>query len=317
MSSEQELQASFFRILKFQLNRCLASGMECKANAIRAHSIQNSQSLDLLCRDGHVKGITVHVQGSAVPVVKFVDIGRNKASTFTGFCSIHDAEIFRLIDTSPFDSSNDHHLFLVAYRAVARELHTVMEAASKLQSGFVKRVELGLDDQDQRSPASMLALAQMVKAYETYQYKFHFDKALHSGNYDEIAHNVLRINHPRPTVAVSSLFSIDQSKHGHESPRVALNVFPLSQGESVATFSYLKSDLPLVRDGLHKILLSTGDYQKYELSKLILNSCENFVLSPQYFDEWNTEKESGVTSYFLQTLYESNLSFESELLFLF
>jgi hypothetical protein len=41
-----------------------------------------------------------------------------RASTFTGLCSPHDAEIFRPIDTENFNPRSQEHLFLIAYRSV-------------------------------------------------------------------------------------------------------------------------------------------------------------------------------------------------------
>jgi hypothetical protein len=72
-------------------------------------------------------------------------VGRNFATTFEGFCSNHDAILFRPIETQIFDLANDEQLFLYAYRAIVRELHASMEAAIKLQFGYQGRVEAGLD----------------------------------------------------------------------------------------------------------------------------------------------------------------------------
>lgn len=316
-SIENQLRLSFFKRDKWHLNRCLAPGMGCTAAAIRAHSLQNSQVLDLLVREDHVKALAKRIDKEKGPVIFFDDLGRNQATTFSGFCSEHDAEIFRSIDTKAFCLTDHEHLFLVAYRAVARELHAVIEGAVKIQSGYEKRVELCLDSGDEPGPAGMLAVEHMIKAHQTYLYKHRFDNAYVSKQYDRIVHDVINIGHEEATVAVCSLFSIDGVTRDDDWVRVALNVLPLNRKESVAVFSYLPEDAALAHSSLGLILTADGYYQKYLLSKLILNNCENFVVSPAYCDKWSTEKRVAVTDYFMQTLFTGNLGIENEHLYLF
>lgn len=316
-SIEKELFSSFLKRDKWRLNRCLAPGMSCTATAIRAHSLQNSQVLDLLVRDGHVKAIGKRIDKETGPVILFDNVGRNQATTFAGFCSEHDSEIFKPIDTKTFSSTDSEHQFLVAYRAVARELHTLMEAASKAQSGYIKRVEMGLDSGDEPGPAGMFAVEQMMKAYQTYLYKVRFDQALVSKQYDAVLHDAIKIDHEEASVAVCSLFSVDGVSRNDDWVRVALNVLPLNRNESIAVFSYLPEDASLAKSSLNLMLTSDGYYQKYLLSKLILNNCENFVVSPASYDSWSPEKKTSITDYFMQTLFTGNLGIENQHLYLF
>jgi hypothetical protein len=54
--------------------------------------------------------------------------GRNEASTFTGLCSAHDADLFRPIDTRELDVNDREQFFLLAYRSVTREVHAPLLA---------------------------------------------------------------------------------------------------------------------------------------------------------------------------------------------
>jgi len=128
----------------------------------------------------------------------------------------------------------------------------------------------------------------------------------------------MRISTPvEPTIAVCSLFSIDGLTHGDDCVRAALNVVPLNYNETVAVFSYLPEDATLARSSLNLILTSDSVYQKYLLSKLILNNCENFVVSPTYYKKWSSEKIRAVTDYFMETLFAGGLDVENEHLYLF
>ena len=316
-STKKELLSTFFKLYKRRLNRCLAPGMSCTFTPIRSHSLQNSQVLDLLVRDGHVKALAKRIDTETGPVIFFDDVGRNDATTFAGFCSEHDSDIFRPIDANDFRPTDSEHLFLVAYRAVARELHAVMEGAFRIQSTYMKRVELGLDSGDEPGPAGMLAVEHMTKAYQTYQFKQQFDQAFISKQYASVLHDVIKLGHEEPTLAVCSLFSIDRISRNDDQVRVALNVLPLNGNESMAVFSYLPEDAALAKSSLSMILSSDGFYQKYLLSKLILNNCENFVLSPAYYDKWSPDKRRAVIDYFIQTLFTGNLEIENKHLYLF
>jgi hypothetical protein len=315
--NQDDLKAFFFKASKWKFRRCLVPEMTCENEAIRAHSVQNARVLDLLCRDGHVTGLVKRIDKEKGPQLSFDEIGRNQATTFTGLCAAHDAEIFRPLDAVPFDSANLQHLFLAAYRSVMRELHAVMEAVPQLQGGYQKRVQMGLDPKDEPSLAGMIAVEYMTKAYVTYLYKSTFDDALAKGAFADLEHDVCWFRNQRPTLAVSSLFSLGTLPGADDWLRVILNVFPISDTETVAIFSYRAGDAPYARTRLERILVAEGDYQKYELSKLILNSCENFVLAPEYVCQWSAEKHKAVTRFFLQSLFQDDLEKESEHFYLF
>jgi hypothetical protein len=312
----KELLSHFFGGRGRRVGHCLAPGLSCTTTAIQAHSVQNGRVLDLLVRDGHVKVLKQRI-GSGGPQCSFEDIGRNQATTFAGFCSEHDTSIFKLIDNNEFRSDDPQYLFLLAYRAVSRELHAQMDGAFKIQATYCKRVELGIDSGDQPTKAGLIALQHLTNCYQTYTYKSSFDEALLSSSYELVLHDVITLCHKQPTIAVSSLFSLDGLVKNDDSVRVALNVLPVSVSKSVAMFSYLPNDTDLVRSGISGILTSKGDYQKYLLSKLVLNNCENFVVSPSYYDQWSVEKTNTITDYFIQTLYSGRLDTENENLYLF
>lgn len=312
-----EAIASFFEGAGLRFHRCLAPAMLCKDTAIKSHSVQNSRVLDLLARNGHVKGLGRRIKGDAGPVIRFEDVGRNQATTFTGFCSNHDSEIFRSIETETLRPNDPEHLFLLAYRAVARELHACMEATVQIQGSYNARIRHGLDSGNEPEPVGMFAVEYMIKSWLTYRYKCYFDKALLSREYDSVSHDLVYLTHPSPTLAVCSLYAADDVAGDDDWVRVALNVLPLTQTESVAVFTYLPQDAALARASLAGVLSSTSFSQKYLLSKQILNSCENFVVAPDHFDTWSPEKVTTIADFFRQTLFKGNLGAEDERLYLF
>lgn len=308
--------SAFFKYQNLPFDRCLFPGMACKEQAIRSHSVQNSRVLDLLVRDGHVKALGKRIK-KGKPVIQFEDVGRHEATTFTGFCAEHDREIFAPIETRRFDPASPQHLFLAAYRALAKELHAQMEAAYRIQAGYNERVRVGLDSGKTPEPVGVLAIEWMMKSYSSHEHKQAFDNALLANDYRGVLHDVISIDQRAPSIAVCSHFGLDYVSDGGDWARAALNVLPLGTNESVVVLSYLERDAPCARASLSHVLNATGPQQKYLLSKQILNSCGNFVIAPAHFDSWNTEKSAAIIKYFCHTLFESHYEVENELLYLF
>jgi hypothetical protein len=178
-----------------------------------------------------------------------------------------------------------------------------MEGATKIQGAYLSRVERGIDPTNDVSPAGLFATDQMMNAFETYEYRrLNFDRGLLVQDFDEIQHDVIALHHPRPSIAVSSLFSLDQVRTGDDIVRVALNVLPLDHAHSVAIFSYAKDGCSKARVALDRILSARDDYQKYELSRLILSAIENFIISPVHFASWSPAKRDRIKQAFASTM---------------
>lgn len=278
----------------------------CTNKPIRAHSIQNSHVLDLLVSEGHVVSPQLSFTGGTLKI-EFKKAGRHSASTFTGFCSEHDRDIFREVDAPEIDLANRTHLFLLAYRAVSRELHTVIDGAIKVQAAYIHRVQRGFDPEDTASPAGILATQHLMNAFETYEYRAaNYDQPLISNSESNIVHDVIVIDNQAPTVAVSSLFSFDGIENGGQLVRCGLNVFPSSNEQTAVIFSYAEVDANLARNALTKVLSTSGPEQKHELSKLILDRTENFVISPRFYEKWGPEKVEKVVKAFAAGVDKGN-----------
>jgi len=288
---DKKLLGKAFRIYNWQFGKCLAPAMQCQNAPIQAHSIQNGRVIDLLEDKGHVIALAPRFS-QAGPDIRFRSIGRNLASAFLGFCGQHDNEIFAPLDKKPFDTADQEQLFLLAYRAVSRELHATMDAVSKIQSMYKVRVDQGIDFTDDQSPAGVKAVEQMLFSWTTWKYRNKFyDEPLVAREFSVIAHDVLTFQNQTPALAVSSFISLDDMRPGDaDFPGVAVNVLPVSGDTTVAIFSYAPSITGKVRTSLDRILTANGDHQNYELSKLIIARMSNFIVSPTHFVAWSKDK---------------------------
>lgn len=331
---QKKLLKAMFRHKGKEYRRCLWPDLNCGKPAIRAHSVQNAGVLDLIASDGHVVAPTIRIDAERGPIFDLALVGRNRATTFSGLCADHDREIFAPIETAGLDMSNPEHRFLLAYRATYYELHASFAAAVLIQSGYLERLKLGLDPKDSPSPAGLLAVQRMIAAWQMWRYKFAFDKAYLSRRFDSITHDVITLEVAQPTLAASAVFAVGdrmqkgkwwrrqwQRWHHQESGAdwvgVCLTVLPLSRERTIALLSYLPGDVDQAHRELQPLFTSRGERQKFVLSRLILNHCQNFALAPDFVNSWSAEKRKTIIDLFRRTVFQKEPTFEHPELNLF
>ncbi|WP_298262078.1 hypothetical protein [Bradyrhizobium sp.] len=239
----------------------------------------------------------------AGPDVALRRIGRNDASTFAGFCNQHDTELFRPLDTKALDAADREQLFLLAYRGITCELHAIMTGVVQLQSLYTARVERGADSPDSSSPAGQKAVEQMLLSWATWRYRHsYYDEPLLRRSFEGVEHEVLDLNDQAPCLAASSFITVKDVPINEELVGVAINILPVSETRTVAAFSYAKKDQGSIRAALDRILGSTGDTQRYELSKLVLSRISNVLISPRHFDQWSEERKKKIADAFVRTV---------------
>ncbi len=266
-------------LMSNSLKTCLDASGNCERDAIRAHSIQNSERLmGLLAEDGHVAEVAPRGQP---PRLELRRVGRRRASTFAGLCAEHDAQIFRPLDTQPLDPENPEHRFLLAYRAVIRE-HYVLRRTEDLMKRANALPKLSAEP-------SIHYFADVGKRFADYRRRY-FDTTLQEHDFESIESRVLEIKTTSATIAVSSLYSLDLAiRPDGDVARAALSVVPVSPTRSVAIVSYVPDDRQFVVNELAKAFPPKEDHA-HELSRLILETSENFVLRPGFTEGWSREK---------------------------
>jgi hypothetical protein len=292
----------FFRINNIRFGKCLEPHMQCAQPAIRAHSIQNRQTIALLAENDHVMAWQPRFSEGG-PDIALRRIGRNEASTFTGFCSLHDSSLFRPLDMKPLDVDDQEQLFLLAYRAITCELHSVTLGVVHVQNIYKSRVEHGLDAPDESSPAGQKAVEQMLLSWATWRYREkYFDQPLLAGNYGGVVHDVIVLENQPAYLAVSSFVALKDIDLADDLVGTAINILPVSATRTVVVFSYASQDRGAAHAVLDRILKATEDYQKYELSKLILSRISNVLISPRHCGAWSPEKTRKITDAFLASV---------------
>lgn len=292
--------SDFFQVAKARFEKCLEPTMSCPEKAIRAHSIQNAKVFELIAEENHLYEMRARVKNGEMRC-GFEKIGRNEASTFTGFCAAHDTSMFSPIDTKPFSIDDTEQLFLIAYRAVTRELHAVLEGAVRLQTALNQQILKRQLKRDEPSPAMLAATAHIVKAWNVWKYRAkYFDTALQTKRWDRILHSTCRIEGRTPLLASSSFFSIEEPDKALKA--IALNIIPTSEKQTVIAASYPREHSGDARKYVAPIFLKEADARLFELSYILVDRAENFFLRPSHVDAWTEEKRRVVQDEFISSL---------------
>jgi hypothetical protein len=317
LSKEQSNISDFFKTMKVRFQKCLEPTLTCPKPAIKAHSVQNATSLGLIAEQNHVYELRMSVR-SGVPQCTFEKVGRNQASTFPGFCGRHDTDIFKPIDTKPLSLEDAEQLFLIAYRSVSRELHTVMEGAMRLQMTLERQIAAGVVPKDAASSAMLEATGHMMKAWGVWKHRLEFyDRPFEKGRFDDVLHSTFTIEGRKPILASSSFFSVDDRAWGKRFAAVTLNVIPTSETQSTVIVSYPKEQSGKARRYFAPIILKRGEERLYALSHMLVDRSENFFISPSHLDGWSAEKRKAIEDAFVGTVIRGQSATPSPNLMLF
>lgn len=308
----------YFDNLQTGIDKCHFPGDACTSTAIKAHSIQNNRILNLLSDNNHVIMPQMN-PGSpdTPPSLEFKKISRHKATIFTGLCKKHDNELFYPIDNNLIDVTNSEHLFLIAYRSLLRSYHVECETALKYQITLNKLMEEKRVSEKCYSPPMVMATEQIMVAYAFYEYKLLWDAAYLKKDWSSFSHKVIDLGLCRPTIAASSLFQTKkQSNDTDILSYIGINVFP-QDGKYWVVYSYLQNDHADAISEIDRILQAVGYYQKYQISKQLLQHVENFVLAPHFYNGFSSEKTTAMQDYFTKTMLDPDYDSDSEHFYLF
>ena len=313
---QKELFGFMMTRLKKRWDLCLYPGDSCEEKAINAHSIQNRRTLDLLSVNGHVIMPKPKLTATALPTFIFKSLSQNKATTFTGLCKNHDTELFKPIDTNQLDINDPEHLFLVAYRSVLREAFVSMKSAIDTQLTYQKGVEIDLFPGDIPSAPGMQTVEQFMSVYMVEEFKNIFDDAFLEKEFSAIHHKVYELP-VKQSIAVSAMFSTDIMEEGFDNPAfITLNLIPEAT-KTFVIFSYLPQRYNSVYQAFCRLFDSTDEYFLYQLSKLILRKCENFVISPTLFESFSLQQKEIMNNFFERNTCGHNFELEDHRLYLF
>lgn len=156
-----------------------ASNSACSGRIVRAHTVRRSADLKAIARDGHVyqgaadQKILQRTGGKVSP--QFVGI--NEASTFWGFCQVHDTATFAPLETRAFGPTEEQ-AFLLAYRPLVKELY--LKHRQLETSDVLREMDKG------KTPVSQILLQEIAAAHADSAKAALSDLTHHKSNFDRL-----------------------------------------------------------------------------------------------------------------------------------
>ena len=238
----QEVLERFTKI--YDQGRCLhpnAGTQACSGEFISAHTIQRSGGLSLVAREGHVYNVLKHgklMDGSRWdldgPPAK---VGIKQASTFRGFCSRHDNELFSPIEKEPFEGTVEQ-VALLGYRAICYELF-MKECMLKVDSA-TREMDKGepIGFQEILQEALSIRDSGARKAVEELQdIKRHYDEVISQRRFTELGYYLVTFG-STPDVMCSGVAQVTHDFRGCEIARLGNLKVPANW----LTFSLVATD---------------------------------------------------------------------------
>lgn len=224
------------------------AGSSCSAKIIRSHTVQRAVGLGAIAENGHVlsgkAGLTkiYEREGTLDPE----SVGVKSASTFNGFCGLHDSAMFRPVETGQ-PSLSTENVFLLAFRALAYELYVKQAALRSID--IQREIDFGLPFEHQALVQTHLhafeqGLQKGVSALLDWKRKY--DDAYLRSDWKQFAFYAVQFDQVLPVVAAGA-FQPEVDFHGQqlqwlagdaELDHIVFNLTVLN-GNTVAMFAWL------------------------------------------------------------------------------
>ena len=187
------------------VDRCSAPPghkQECTGTFAKAHTVPRA-SLRRIAARGHVFSFVPNAYNLVRHGPKFPPqrLGVNRASTFTGFCSKHDDAIFAPLEKTPF-AGTPEQCFLLAYRALARELHLKQSTLEYWDTRLRQRPALDAAPPLARFTVDAFLRGSRKGFADLASHKADYDRILLRGDYHDVRAHVVEVSRP-PSVMCS------------------------------------------------------------------------------------------------------------------
>jgi hypothetical protein len=264
--------------------------VECSGDIVKAHTVTKSSSLKEIAQNGHVYGFKPNPQRliNSNGRLEFVKIGINEASIFTGFCSKHDNDIFRIIENGGFNSTKEE-CFLHAYRGLCREY-------------FIKKAALDLKQKSD-------ILNEGVKAGmgDLEKHKRDFDKILLSKDFNNLNAFIIKFKNIPTMVASGGSFPVYdfngkllRDKIDFDNPGIIPSAFYcnsfISEGSGYFIFSWIRNFDNVRERFIDSLIQIKPDRITDAIIRFLFSSCENIFANPTWWESIGRDKQIGLTN---------------------
>ena len=282
---------------------------ECSGGLSKAHSIQRA-SLDHIARDGKV----YQYSGDFGDLLKtggrlsIRPVGVNRATTFGGFCSQHDNDLFRVIDVESFRATEEV-VALHAYRALAREVWARANALYTIP--FYRELDRGRSVAEQHRIQALLDSYSQGLSQGSDSLRAHkaiWDACLRSSSFADVRFVIFES--PAPAVVLCSGVLLPQydfqgrtiqdlASPDTRRDLMSVNVIRTDQGSATVLAWHATSDASCER--FCRSLASCPNPEREipeALLRLVLSTFENTAISPVWWDALAVEGQTELLARF-------------------
>lgn len=296
----------------------------CSKKIIRSHTISKSH-FSSITREGKVYAYNYsnlymvdEVAGQVVPSL----VGANQATVFYGFCSKHDKELFAPIEDTGFEPEIKSCV-IAAFRGFSKQYFDKLRSVNAFCVGK-ELLDNGRSEEEQKEIQQLLsgqlaAVKQDVEQLENE--KELFSTAIANNSYDDFSFYCVELNKP-PSLMVTGYFAMELDCKGNQIQDTFTEVLKVDTRDgSIEMQDVLKDEIHMVsacylsskgrnfaafcwhKDGndvYGKIFKTLHETKQSRISDalmfMVLLSCENVILSPEWWEDLADEKKELVNS---------------------
>jgi hypothetical protein len=294
----------------FGRGRCLAPDahpLSCGGKFVRAHTLPKRSQLDLIAEAGHVYGpdASFSTLRRTVGRTSVGRIGINRASTFSGFCAVHDNALFDRVDTLGIEPDAEQ-CHLLTYRSLCRELYLkeamaeVADQARGLDRG--KNLEAQIWTQE---TAFLMGLGATNSVLNLRRHKAAYDRVLLHKTFDVVRALIVDLDRV-PDLMCTSGISVDTDFGGGAIQDLGdleaaldylgFSLIASSPTSGVAVFSWHRSS-DASNMALVSSFLAVPDAAKPDaLLRFALEHSENVFMRPAWWNGLDQEARDAVVT---------------------
>lgn len=287
----------------------------CSSLIINSHTLTRSLSLKAIERNGHVysfknKDLMEFDRNNGI--TKFAKVGVKLASTFKGFCSLHDDKLFACLEKNEFIIS-DEQIVALLFRSCALEVYKKKKLLENNRNNF--KIFLNMFDKRQLEAGAAFLTVNLRRSKLDYDdVKEKLDLILeinNSKNYEKIRTYAIKLKSKIPYVG-SGVFAIFRDFFDNELQNIYdlneiisysfINVFYDKSGVAWILLSWLDT-CDKVNHKLVNQIEALLDSEKINFfTNLIVNYSENIFFDIDYIDSLSMNMKSNLENKFSSTL---------------
>lgn len=308
----------------------------CSKKTIKSHSFQKRAVLNKICdKSGNVYFTdlpnTYSDYETKLENTVFLHKGHiNDASTFFGFCSEHDTEIFKPIEVETELTDNIYeYLFLYAYRGLAyshvseKSIETIPSLLTKKKAALEKNPKIENQSIVNYRVTQEIVLAMIKERYNVDKYqvlKQHFEKVLKNGIEEKVIKQFFDIMYIKLPVSMNCLaLGAGDLYFGerHEEPPICQGLIPDIDGTGMIYFFICVKGQKHLYHLIFEILpqctspifLSDGRSPLLVIiQNLLLMNLENIVIRPELYNKMKeTDEMKNMNRFYTASILNQNI----------